>query len=260
MTRDNALTDADVRDAAEMLGCEPAAVQAVIDVETDGTGFLDDGRPKILFEAHWFHDLTKGRFDADFPDLSSPEWNPDLYKGGAKEYGRLHTAMGLDARAAVEATSWGLFQILGVNHDLCGFDTPEAFANDQRVSERRHLMAFVRFCRSKGLDRHLANRDWNQFAAGYNGPDYAKHGYHTDLAQAFERHAAADDAAPANKPVLRKGDEGPNVRHVQAMLGAKADSIFGPKTESAVVGFQKEHGLKTDGIVGPRTWRALLAG
>lgn len=35
------------------------------------------------------------------------------------------------------------------------------------------------------------------------------------------------------------------------------DGKFGPKTESTVKQFQKEHGLEVDGIVGPKTWCML---
>jgi peptidoglycan hydrolase-like protein with peptidoglycan-binding domain len=40
-------------------------------------------------------------------------------------------------------------------------------------------------------------------------------------------------------------------------LGLNADGIFGSKTESAVVKFQKENGLFPDGIVGKKTLNAL---
>ncbi|MEK7528590.1 MAG: peptidoglycan-binding domain-containing protein [Patescibacteria group bacterium] len=36
------------------------------------------------------------------------------------------------------------------------------------------------------------------------------------------------------------------------------DGYFGPKTQSAVIDFQKNNRLETDGIVGPQTWNALF--
>jgi len=55
---------------------------------------------------------------------------------------------------------------------------------------------------------------------------------------------------------------GSDVRWVQQRLnahGAKlnADGVFGPKTSSAVVAFQRSYGLTADGIVGPFTHEAL---
>jgi len=40
--------------AADLLGVDVATIRAVCDVETSGSGFLPDGRPKILFEGHVF--------------------------------------------------------------------------------------------------------------------------------------------------------------------------------------------------------------
>lgn len=58
---------------------------------------------------------------------------------------------------------------------------------------------------------------------------------------------------------LRQGMTGPDVRDVQAKVGATADGVFGPKTTAAVKAFQARHGLTADGIVGPRTWAVLDA-
>lgn len=62
---------------------------------------------------------------------------------------------------------------------------------------------------------------------------------------------------------VRLGDRGPSVRKAQEMLnaankaGLKVDGIFGPKTEDAVVAFQKKRRIYTDGVVGPVTWGEL---
>lgn len=59
------------------------------------------------------------------------------------------------------------------------------------------------------------------------------------------------------------GSRGDNVVQVQQTLNSKgywcgtADGIFGPKTYSAVIRFQREAGLDVDGIVGPQTKKAL---
>src|SRR5262249_14797719 len=81
------LADADLDAAAADLGCERAVIDAVCDVESSGGGFLADGRPKILFEAHAFHKATGGRWDRTNPNISSPEWDRSLYgAGGAHQY------------------------------------------------------------------------------------------------------------------------------------------------------------------------------
>ena len=51
----------------------------------------------------------------------------------------------------------------------------------------------------------------------------------------------------------RLGDEGPEVKEIQGLLGLSIDGIFGPNTEKEVKKFQAENNLTPDGIVGPRT-------
>lgn len=55
------------------------------------------------------------------------------------------------------------------------------------------------------------------------------------------------------KRTLRQGDKGDDVRQLQTRLHVGADGVFGPRTEAAVVAFQKSHGLTPDGVVGPKT-------
>ena len=57
--------------------------------------------------------------------------------------------------------------------------------------------------------------------------------------------------------VLKIGYCGDDVKQIQIALGLKADGIFGKKTESAVIKFQKENGLFPDGVVGKNTLYAL---
>lgn len=66
--------------------------------------------------------------------------------------------------------------------------------------------------------------------------------------------------------VLRRGDDGEQVKTLQNLLIAKgykleeygADGDFGGETEAAVKAFQHDHGLDDDGIVGVNTWTTLL--
>lgn len=65
-----------------------------------------------------------------------------------------------------------------------------------------------------------------------------------------------------NKPVLRKGASGDAVRELQTLLNQNGFSLtvdgkFGAATETAVIGYQQDHGLVSDGIVGAATWDVL---
>jgi hypothetical protein len=185
------LTDQDFADAARRLGCEVAAIRAVAQVESGGrSGFLADRRPKILFESRKFSRLTRGRFDASHPDISTPTWVRN-YRGGAGEYERLARAIALDRTAALKAASWGMFQILGENHGAAGFPDVEAFVAENCRSEGGQLRCFVNFVIHEGLAGHLSSRSWEEFARRYNGPRYAENNYHIKIAQAYDGHSMA---------------------------------------------------------------------
>lgn len=57
---------------------------------------------------------------------------------------------------------------------------------------------------------------------------------------------------------LKLGSKGDDVITLQILLGINSDGIFGPKTDTAVKTFQREHRLTADGIVGQKTWTEIL--
>jgi hypothetical protein len=182
----------DVATAAANMQCEPAAILAVCDIESAGGGFLPDQRPTILFEAQVFGRLTGHRWDATHPNVSSPSWNRALYgAAGAHQYDRLAEAMTLDQDPALQSASWGMFQILGLNFNECGFTSAADYVAAMCVSEAAQLAAFCAFCQRGGLDRYLRTHDWTQFALAYNGPDEAANDYDAKLAAAYQRRVAA---------------------------------------------------------------------
>ena len=66
---------------------------------------------------------------------------------------------------------------------------------------------------------------------------------------------------PRSYPVIRRGARGQAVRDLQVLLGMRnttGQGEFGPRTEAAVIAYQRSRGLVADGIVGLSTWTALL--
>lgn len=190
------LTDEDFARAAKALNVEEAAVRAVAEVESAGSGFIYDGRPAILYEAHIFHKETGGKHagakDRRGVKLSSPSWDRSLYGAtGAQQHSRYEDARKLDPDAANKACSWGLFQILGQNHKACGFDTSQEFVDAMWTGGAgAHLDAFVAFVKANNLDGALRAKNWAAFARGYNGPSYAVNKYDTKMASAYARWKA----------------------------------------------------------------------
>ncbi|QMU64760.1 MAG: DUF3380 domain-containing protein [Flavobacteriaceae bacterium] len=188
------LTETAIEEVALQLQIEVAAMKAVCEVESNGEGFLPDGRPKILFEGHIFwRELEKaGMNPEDYvvgnENVLYPSWVRDYY--GEDQYMRLNKAMNIQETAALASASWGMFQIMGFNYKACHFDTVTYYVMTQYISEDEHLKAFAGFIETNNLVRHLQNKDWAAFAYGYNGPGYAENQYDVKLAAAYEKYSA----------------------------------------------------------------------
>jgi len=170
-------------------GIEFAAAKAVLEVESNGQGFLESGTPKVLFEAHWFSKFTDGKYNKTHPTLSTVSWRESRrhYKGGDAEYARVQEAFKLNGIAAWKSTSWGLGQVMGFNHGVCGYASVIDFVIDMRIDEANQFKAMLAFCKSNGLVRHLKSKDWRAFARGYNGSGYEVNNYHVKLQNAYQK-------------------------------------------------------------------------
>jgi lysozyme family protein len=192
-------------DAAARLGVEIAAVIAVNEVESLGAGFLDNGKPKILYERHiMFRQLATQRSPEDDaaaltahanqlattqPNLVNPK--PGGYAGGTAEHQRLANARLIDDTSALESASWGAFQVMGYHAVRLGYSSVQDFVARMARDENEQFEAFVRYIEADAnLHKALKSKKWAAFAKGYNGPDYARNLYDTKLERAYQRHAA----------------------------------------------------------------------
>lgn len=183
-----ALTREDFEDDAQLIGCEVEAIMAVAAVESRGGGFDPEGFPKTLFEGHWFHKLTKGKYSKAYPTISYPTWTRVHYgRTWKEEKERLNLAISLDRNAALQSASWGMFQIMGFNHGVCGYKTVQQFVNAMCKSENAQLEAFTQFIINRGLADELRDLRWADFARLYNGPGYAQNRYDVKLAAEYAR-------------------------------------------------------------------------
>jgi peptidoglycan hydrolase-like protein with peptidoglycan-binding domain len=186
MGPDTPLSAQDVQKAAARLKVTPAHIWTVWDVEASGNPFID-GRPTILFEPHVFARHTSQRYNESHPRLSSRNWNRRLYPSRQIDrYNQLVDAMALDPDAALCATSWGAFQVLGQNwRSLRAYRSSWDFALQQSISVFEQLEAFCEFVEVNGLVTHLRSNNWAAFARGYNGPAFRENRYDEKLATRF---------------------------------------------------------------------------
>lgn len=185
------LTEADLAQAAERHGLTAAHVGALVDVEASGQGQDPaTGRPVIRYEGHQFRSRTGGVFDARYPALSFVYADRGKRPQPTAQAGRwelLGDAVALVPGAALEATSWGLGQIMGFNYSACGFPDVWSFVRAMAAGERDQLAAMLAFLQSQGLLKHLKDKRWDRLAAGYNGPSYRDNAYDERLAKAYAR-------------------------------------------------------------------------
>jgi len=179
-----AVSVAELEAFAERLGCSLRQIAAVAAVESSGSGFDRDGRPKILFERHWFHRQTDGRWSpAIFSDAAPGGYEVDSWL-------KLAAACGRAPDAAFASASWGKFQVMGGHWHALGYASPFELAASCRAGEVAHYELLARYIEHFGLTealRALSARadDCRAFAKAYNGPGYERFDYHTKLARAL---------------------------------------------------------------------------
>lgn len=179
-----AITAAQLQAMATRLGCTLAQLRAVASVESGRSAFDDQGRPKILFERHVFHELTSGRYSI------SPWSNPQWGGYGEPSWDKLCCAAGQDPAAAFASASWGRFQVLGKWWSQLGFSSSFDLAISTAASELAHYELLARYIEWKLLKPALRalSRDpetCRTFAHGYNGEAYERNAYHRKLAAAL---------------------------------------------------------------------------
>lgn len=181
------LTENDFRKVADELGVEEAAIKAVVQIEAGAAmkGFWAPGVPVINFDATMY-----AKYKNKVADKSGAKGEsvPKGLTGYAlKEYKQFINARKTNAQGACMGTFWGMFQIGGFNYKLCGCDDVNEFVRLMAYSEAEQLELFAIFLENTGMVEPLRKKDWATFARRYNGPSYAKRGYHTKMANAYKK-------------------------------------------------------------------------
>jgi hypothetical protein len=202
---------------ATQLDVEVAAIKAIVQQESQGHPFLENGLPPILYERRHFFDLAVAKQAAaeensnanvkgakKSPKKKAPPKNPypaypdlcfsgsdDYGQGGLHQYEKLVRAAALDFEIALKATSWGAFQILGESYASCGCSSVFEFVNTFFSGTEGLKTIFVKFMKNEKPDGVEAMRkhDWEGVARSYNGKYWKTHNpdYAVNLGKYFEQ-------------------------------------------------------------------------
>lgn len=196
------LNEKDLIAGAKRLGVPIIVIKAIAEVETQGDGFLQSGRPKILFERHRMHFYLSQKFGKNKANQLMAR-HPNIinittggYRGGEAEYIRLNQAKTVDEECALQSASWGRFQLMGENWKDLNYSSVQEFVKQQEQSESLQFEAFLRFCEFKSgivdgkrwtlLDA-LRQDNWHVVFTLYNGKNYKRLGYDAKFLRVINR-------------------------------------------------------------------------
>lgn len=179
-------------DIGASYGVPASHLAAVTRTEARGKSYNADARLKILYEPHVFHRVTKGKYAGrtvkiqwgdkilDFK-FSYRNWkrltykqanDPNyfhVYKLNQQERWALLVKLYEIEPKALEACSWGAWQILGENWRSLGYASAWDMVETLYKGEAENFGAFIRFCRKNNVLTALRKGQWLKFGKGYRG-------------------------------------------------------------------------------------------
>ena len=187
----------EIKQVVEPFNLDPYFTYAVAMIESNGKGYRNNGFPIIRFEKHVFIKyLKKNKATQQLirkaENLKGSGWN--TYQAALK----------IDSTYAKLATSFGMFQIMGFNHAVVGYETVDEFVAAMEESVENQIIAFCIFVMANHLQNAIKNKKFADFAIKYNGPSYFMNSYDTKLEDAYNT-ALESDGVEATKSKKRKG-------------------------------------------------------
>lgn len=215
------LTNEDFQEAAEIIGGPWTRLKALNKVESNG-------KPGAkLFEPHIFYrELKKMGANSALEKAIGQKVAHPRWKGIPYRSSQFAKAVKINRKAAYMATSWGQFQIMGFNHQVCGYGNVDDFVRDMQTSTEAQLKAVCRFIMAnKTMHKAYLERDWKTFARLYNGTLYYKNNYHNKLAHWAATYKAKDldkeetiAAEPPAAPVAKEVTKGVGLIGILSMV------------------------------------------
>ena len=181
------LQEQDFKNQGSRYNVEPAALHAFSDIESEGNGYTEDGRLKILYEPHVVSRNTFHLYDFMEPQpvcgvvVSYPNWckpgklPPKCTKhpynlSQEERWGLLAFAAELDFEGALKGCSWGTFQILGENWKALGYASVwHMVVSFYEEGEVAQLNSAIRFLDYKDVLDDMRRGEWDNVIAAWNG-------------------------------------------------------------------------------------------
>jgi hypothetical protein len=200
------LTRNDITQIANSVGLDFARLMAFIEVESGGAGFdYHTGKIIIQFEPVWFHRyLNQFKIAHTYNSLLDAHGRKEYFimvgdkhinngvEGQSGEWPSFNTAFAIHPQAAMLSTSIGLMQIMGFNHKACGYATVDAMWDSFKKGEYQQVMGGANFIKNNSaLYNALKNKEWDNVAYHYNGPNYKVNNYDNKLEAAYKKYSSS---------------------------------------------------------------------
>lgn len=173
--------DREPQGLADRAGIPPAVLEAFRKVESNGDSSA------VRFEPHLFIRLNPRAAGAiEYTPSKAGPWSVMTRETNRQAFERAYQ---IDPHNAVKATSWGAFQVLG-QHLLDEYDNRPGLAVSEfdKDPEAVSAVLLVRWFGANHRAKAYANAtppDFARLCREYNGPLYARHGYHVRMAKAW---------------------------------------------------------------------------
>ena len=155
------ITEGEYKNLSIIFGVPTSTIKAIDLVESSGEGFdPKTGKIKIQFEPSWFKKLTGILIS-------------NGVENQAKEWAAFNKAFAKNPAKAMEATSIGRMQVLGLHFKRLGFASVGAMWDFAKKSEKNQLWLGLKFIATdKRLLKAVKAKDWKTVAYLYNGANY----------------------------------------------------------------------------------------
>lgn len=154
----------EIADISTSFGLEYAAVMSIIATETPMKGFIN-GKIIIQFEPVWFRRKQ--------PFAPSGKWSVNKVDIQKQEWIAFNSAFAIHPDSAMESTSIGMPQILGLHWKRLEYGSVGEMWDDFKTGEPAQVKALCKFITTdKGLFNAVSKRNWSAVARIYNGKNY----------------------------------------------------------------------------------------